>query len=62
VRLDLDLLARVLAGIIRRDSRSLPTGKSRLDREAQRFELGCIAIVLVVVGVLLFLFWKGRVF
>ena len=56
--LDLDWLARFLASIIRRKTREWPVGESRLDREAKRIELGCLAIVFVLIAALLFWLWQ----
>ncbi len=55
----LDWLARFLSGLVERQSRSWPTGKSRLDREAQRIEIGCFVLGLVAVGLLVFWVWRG---
>ena len=59
MQLGSDWLARFLAGIFRRESNRLPLGKSRLDREAERIELGCALFVFALIGALFYWLYHG---
>ena len=59
MNLGLDFWARFLAGIIRRESRRMPLGESRLDKEARRWSDGCLLVVLVLVILLGVALWKA---
>ena len=54
-----DFWARFLAGLISRETRSLPLGESRLDKEARRWSNGCALLVFVLVMLLAAALWKA---
>lgn len=50
-------LAELLAQLYRRNSSSTLSTKSRLDREADRIQLGCVLLLLVLAVALTWAIW-----
>lgn len=54
--------ARFLAGLISRETRRLPLGESRLDKEAKRWSNGCAIVVLILAILIAVALWKPELF
>ena len=55
-------LASFLAGLISRETRRMPYGESRLDKEARRWSVGCLLVVLVLAILLVVALWNPDLF